>query len=549
MIFEKVIIKNFKCFSGTFKIDLQEGLNIIVGDNEAGKSTILDAIHLALTGWINGRHISSELSEYLFNKQEVTKYLASLEKDPIEPPSILIEVYFDSDDAAEFIGNGNSLKSNKACGFSFNIEFDENYKDEYKHLVQQDDIKSLPIEYYKYYWKSFARDSSITPRSLPVKSALIDSSNSRYKSGSDIYISRIIRNLLESKEIVDISQAHRKMKDVFRDEDAIQAINKKIKESSDISDKEVELSVELSSRDAWKNTLMTYLDEIPFQHIGKGEQCVIKTKLALSHKKTKEANLILLEEPENHLSHTKLNQLIHDIEAGSEDKQILISTHSSFVANKLGLENLLLLHELSITQLSDLEESTQTFFKKLSGYDTLRLILCDKAILVEGDSDELIVQRAYLDENDKLPIQDGIDVISVGTSFKRFLEIAEKLKKEVSVVTDNDGDIEALKKKYKNYLDKDSKDCINICFDSEIDDGDLTISNKEFNYNTLEPKILKENDVKTLNKVFNTDYDEDGILKYMYNNKTDCALMIFNSDQEISFPQYILNSFKFERDE
>ena len=67
----------------------------------------------------------------------------------------------------------------------------------------------------------------------------------------------------------------------------------------------------------------------------------------------------------------------------------------------------------------------------MSGYDTLRLILCKKAILVEGDSDELVVQRAYMDiHNGRLPIQDGIDVITVGLSFLRFLEVATILKKK-----------------------------------------------------------------------------------------------------------------------
>ncbi len=28
---------------------------------------------------------------------------------------------------------------------------------------------------------------------------------------------------------------------------------------------------------------MTYLDEIPFHFVGKGEQCIVKTELALSH--------------------------------------------------------------------------------------------------------------------------------------------------------------------------------------------------------------------------------------------------------------------------
>jgi predicted ATP-dependent endonuclease of OLD family len=37
----------------------------------------------------------------------------------------------------------------------------------------------------------------------------------------------------------------------------------------------------------------------------------------------------------------------------------------------------------------------KNILNKLPGYDTLRLILCNKAILVEGPSDELIVQKAY----------------------------------------------------------------------------------------------------------------------------------------------------------
>src|SRR5690606_3720820 len=92
----------------------------------------------------------------------------------------------------------------------------------------------------------------------------------------------------------------------------------------------------------------------------------------------------------------------------------------------------------------DLEDTTHKYFKKLSGYDTLRLILCKKAILVEGDSDELVVQKAYMDKHEgKLPIEDNIDVISVRSlAFKRFLEIAKELKHPTAVVTDNDGKYE-----------------------------------------------------------------------------------------------------------
>ena len=46
----KVHIENFKTIKGSFKLNLNKGVNILVGDNEAGKSTIIEAITLAITG-------------------------------------------------------------------------------------------------------------------------------------------------------------------------------------------------------------------------------------------------------------------------------------------------------------------------------------------------------------------------------------------------------------------------------------------------------------------------------------------------------------------
>lgn len=541
MLITKVHIKNFKIFKGSFKLELNKGLNILVGDNEAGKSTIIEAIHLVLSGLHNGRYLRNELSQYLFNNEVVADYLESLEegKTPKPLPEILIEIYLDS--VAEFEGNGNSEKI-KASGFSLKIEFDENYQKEYEELIKLEKIKTLPIEYYTVYWESFARNDNITPRRIPIKSALIDSSSNKYQNGSDIYISRIVKEFLESNEIVEVSQAHRKMKETFMDDEAIKKINEKIKVASKISDKKVELSVELSSKNAWESSLMTYIEDVPFHYIGKGEQCLIKTMLALGHKKAKEANLILIEEPENHLSYSKLNQLISDIKNDSGEKQILISTHSSFVANKLGLEHLILLNNRATIKLSEVSPDTYRFFEKLAGYDTLRLILCKKAILVEGDSDELVVQKAFMINNEgKLPIEKGVDIISVGTSFLRFLEIAEKIGTEVAVVTDNDGDVEALNKKYENYLGDNAKPNIKICFDTVEDTGTIP----DFNYNTLEPKLLKANNLETINDVLGKSYrDEDILLKHMRANKTECALKIFETTEELQFPQYILDAIK-----
>ena len=380
MSIAKVIIQNYKYFHGKFSIDFQDGVNVLVGDNETGKSTILEAINLALSGILNGRYLRNELCQYLFNQQSVLEYIVSLsQKETLPPPSICIEVFF-ANDYPLFEGNGNSERI-KACGVALKIEFDPEYQDEYKALLETGDLSSIPLEYYRITWKSFARQA-ITRRSIPIKSVLIDSASTRYQNGSDVYISQIIRDDLDDAHRAGLSQAYRRLQNIFMEEESVKAINSRIKGKSKISDKDLHVSVDLSPKNSWETNLMTYLNDTPFHQIGKGEQCIVKTNLALGHKKAQEANLILLEEPENHLSHVRLNELMQSILEGCTEKQIIITTHSSFVANKLGLQHLVLLNDQRSTRLSDLSSDTYDFFKKLSGYQTLRLILCRKAVLV-----------------------------------------------------------------------------------------------------------------------------------------------------------------------
>lgn len=543
MLIEKIVIENFKCFKDRFTLSLNSGLNIIVGDNAAGKSTILEAINLALTGLYGGRYLHNELTQYLFNDIAVKEYLDSLQGlDKLPPPSILIELYFDKEERPFLKGNKNTCGEDYS-GVFLKVEFDDAYQSVYQELIQSGNLKTIPIEYYHVVWKGFSRDT-ITARNIPLKSALIDSSNTRFSNGSDLYISRIVKELLTTEEIINISQSHREMKESFIGNESIQKINEKLTAAAKVTEKSVSISVELSSKNAWESSLTTYVDNIPFHHIGKGEQSVIKTNLALAHNKAQEANVVLVEEPENHLSHTKLNELIKAIKGSCEGKQIIITTHSSFVANKLGLDSLILLNDRKSTKMSGLSPDTKAFFEKLQGYDTLRLILCDRAILVEGDSDELVVQKAYMSANQgRLPIEDRIDVISVGVSFLRFLEIAERISQRVSVITDNDGDIEALEKKYQNYLGENARPNIKIYFDKEVDVGGLMIGESKFNYNTLEPKFLKVNGFDRTKKILGVQYDDiDNLHKYMRANKTECALKIFEFVEGIIFPSYITDA-------
>ena len=533
---EKLIIKNYKCFRD-FEINFNKGVSIIVGNNEEGKSTILEALQLCLSGMLNGRALFSDVYESLFNKEAVGEYIESLKTDNKKPlPTILIEVYLKTNELPRFEGDGNSGRT-KGCGLWIKICFNEQYQGEYTALIQRGDVKTIPVEYYKVERFSFAREA-VTNRGIPLKSVLIDSSSNRFQNGSDVYISKIIRESLDDKEIAALAQSYRKLKENFGNDASIVAINDKVSENAGISNKKVSVSVDMSMKNSWETVLMTFIDDVPFHQIGKGEQCVIKTNLALAHKKAQTSNLVLIEEPENHLSHTMLNELLNKINSTCKDKQLIITTHSNFVANKLNLKNLILLSNQTTTKFDELPEGDAEYFEKLPGYDTLRLILAKKVILVEGPSDELIVQRAYKDKYDLLPIENGVDVISVrGLSFKRFLDIAKRLDKKVTVVTDNDGNYEKrIRKKYQDYEDVD---CIKV-FASNNED-----------LKTLEPHFVEANkdklaDIRELIGISEADYPtQKNVSDYMEDNKTEWALAVFNSDKTYSYPAYITEAIEW----
>jgi hypothetical protein len=270
---------------------------------------------------------------------------------------------------------------------------------------------------------------------------------------------------------------------------------------------------------------MPHLDDLPFTFVGKGEQSSLKILLALN-RQVDGAHIILVEEPENHLSFTRMNILIAKVLKKCEDRQVLVTTHSSYVLNKLGLKQLVLLTNTGGLRLSGLTSSTQDYFQKLPGYDTLRLILARRAILVEGASDELIVQRAYRDIHDALPIHEGVDVISTGLSFRRFLELAVQLQRRTAVVRDNDGKDPA--EVGARYADFTVHSFISVHVGA-AEGG-----------NTLEPQLLAANGRQVLNEIFGTSYTTDEeLVSYMTSNKTTCALAIFESETTITMPGYI----------
>ncbi len=538
MHIKKIKIEGFKTFR-KIQLDLNKHLNIVVGDNETGKTTLLEAINLVLSCQFDGHNIQYELNPYIFNNDMIKDYIDAFKKggNP-SPPQILIEAYLEdgqNSELAKLRGTNNS-EGEDCPGIYLKVELNEDFAGDFqKYINNNENPEIIPTEYYKVTWRSFA-DKSVLTRNLPFRSKIIDTSLVRSHLGPNKYLSRIISDVLEDDQRLMLSMAYRKLKHSFMNEEGIQSINKHLADKKgDVTTKNLTVSMDMSARSTWDSSITAHLDDIPFDSVGKGEQCRVQMKLAIEA--AGDSNVLLVEEPENHLSHSNMYRLIEEITRKGANRQIVLTTHSNFVLNKLGIGNLKLLSLSGDTMtLTDLSEDTRDYFMKLPGYDTLRLILSAKTILVEGPSDELIVQKAYKKKHGKLPIENGVDVISVrALAFKRFLEIGKLLNLNIRVVTDNDGNVEALKEKYKDYLDEKKVENIKICYDDDEA------------YQTLEPQLLKSNSLKMLNAVLNTTFESnDDLLAYMCNsnNKTDCALKVFNSDEDFKFPEYISNAIK-----
>ncbi|HVJ04950.1 MAG TPA: TOPRIM nucleotidyl transferase/hydrolase domain-containing protein [Candidatus Saccharimonadales bacterium] len=511
---------------------LHPDFNIIVGDNESGKSTLLESINLALKCQLNRRSAAYELHPYLFNTGCLARFLESQRNgERVPPPEILIELYFkDIPELAELKGTNNSLMEDMP-GVSLRICLDdEHFKDEYRdYIANPEALRTIPIEFYEVVWQTFS-GRSLDTRSMPIRSSLIDPGSISNTYAANKYILEFTREYLTNKQQVDLAISYRKLRDVFHDDASIVAINKGLTEKNGIvSDKTLSIAMDMTARTGWETGVLPHLDDIPMTLVGKGEQSSIKIKLAMEAEKACE--IVLIEEPENHLSHSNLNRLISHLAERSAHKQLIVTTHSSFVLNKLGVDNILMFRGGKAILLSHLSDSTRDYFKKLPGHDTLRMILAERTILVEGPSDELIVQKAFFQKHGKTPLQAGVEVISVNSlAFKRFLEIARLLKINTRVVTDNDKNAAAVNQKYEEFAKEEN---IRICFST-----DDTLY-------TLEVHLLSLNGRAKLNKIFTKSFpSDDELLDYMIKNKTECALRVLDSPELVAIPKYIQDAIE-----
>lgn len=549
MIIKKLLTKNYKKF-GRKTFEFNDDINILVGDNAMGKSSILEAIELATNCAFRGKPLTLETALELMNARAAAAYLAGDLKHTTLP-EVLIEVFVDG--IPDYRGTNNSLGED-AQGISLMISFDLDLLAKYDELIKDPaNVRSVPIEFFKFEWHDFA-GNPIKSLTRKAKSLLIDPSRLHPTYGKNQYITSLLAAALSKEDLAHLNLDYRQLKNVFDEQQHVAQINKSLDVDKTITNGVLKIIADIAASRGVEASLQLAVDDVAFPMVGKGEQSQIQIKLAIQNK-AKSVNFILIEEPENHVSHMNLTRLINYIEKHRNGLQVFISTHSSYVLNKLSISKLCLVG-VDYIRLKDITPSIALKIKRLPGYDTLRAVLANKVILVEGPSDELILKKFYFDKHNNLPEDDGIEIIVVrGLGFETYLEILKRIGVRTNVLRDNDGDykanIEACQEEYKPYP--------HLQF----------LSPKDNALNSLEPALIAEHN-KTLEELdsfaklilsqqtFNKYKEQPDIAtrtKYLRDwfggetgngkKKVDSAMRIFDSKDAINYPAYLAGAFDF----
>ena len=90
---KQIAIHGYKKFKD-FHLVFNDGLNIIISENESGKTTVIEAINIVLNQWY--RTADKSIIEELINRELLDEFYAAPSVDSL--PRIVIEMEFDLSD-------------------------------------------------------------------------------------------------------------------------------------------------------------------------------------------------------------------------------------------------------------------------------------------------------------------------------------------------------------------------------------------------------------------------------------------------------------------
>lgn len=558
MYLKSLHIKNFRLIKDTI-ITFNKGLNILIGPNNSGKTTIIDALRICFS-YKDYRSIRINEDDFYKIKSSPNQKYSDIE---FELSFCTVEDF----EKAVFIELYNPVTKTLDLTFTFSYNTKKErvqskvFGGPTKENPVSDEIFDLILNIYL----SALRDANryLTPGRENILSSffskLVSEEDKQEMMGE-------INNNINSSKISDmINESTEKyiethFKAMIFDEDSINLLMSPIDQDFDSFTKNWKIQLPFGD-----------FDYLELHQNGLGYNNLIYISILLSnldaiYKNNEESLYISLciEEPEAHLHPQLQNSFFSYLNRINENTnlQIFITSHSPTLTSKADLNSLILVQDndnnVTTKNLVNLfsNKGDINFLKKFLDVTKSQLLFAKKLIFVEGFTEALLIPifaKIYDFDLDK----NGIEVVNVsGISFKRFIPLFDEDNDFDSIgviLTDDDRSSlsSAPSNNCKTIMQYKNKKLEVFCSKKTFE-FDL-IETNGFNsviwevFKNKHPSIFKEvNDTQSLFEVFNS--------KQRYTiKKTEIALdlseKLMNCDNPEIIPNYIKEAFDYLKGE
>lgn len=402
-------IKNFRCFDGNdHDITFKKGLNVLVGENDSGKSAIMDAIKIVLgTTDMNWYRIDQED----FYKEDVSLEIAitcKFEDLNADECGAFLEClsYEDVDKKVPCLylhWRCKYLTSFKPPRPAANISTGKDGNGtapsvEAKELLRTTYLRALRDAYSEMRSGKRSRLSQIMQHV-----SIVDQGENEYQEGGDIH-------KLSIAGIADLSN------ELLANHPALNSINREmttiLQEKMLLKKDNVKTRLEVAG--AHSNKLqkeMALLEKLDLAvdknasemcgRVGLGTSNIMSMACELLlHKEAEGENkscFLLIEEPEAHIHAQRQLKLIQSLEneSGKGNRQTIITTHAPLLASVVKLSNIVIVKSGEAYSLA--EEYTQldgedyVFLEKYLDATKANLFFARSVIIVEGPGEALLL--------------------------------------------------------------------------------------------------------------------------------------------------------------
>lgn len=187
--------------------------------------------------------------------------------------------------------------------------------------------------------------------------------------------------------------------------------------------------------------------------------CIAAEMLLFDNQK-KGLKLAIVEELEAHLHPQYQLRLIDYISSQQNNEQFILSTHSITLASKIRLENLIILKDKEAYPMSAdytmMNPADYKFLERFLDATKANLFFAKGLIMVEGDAENLLIPT-IAELMDRHLYKHGVSIVNVGsTAYKRYINIFKRKDEktfDIPIAVISDLDVKALE-----YYDDNSRD-------------------------------------------------------------------------------------------